>query len=301
MLRNLTHWGLCIATILALSVAALFPIALWMPSQLAAYVSDAMHLPAGILLFFILRFLSQKWPFLRRQTLWILLVSLGIIVAVEMIQPYFQRERSANDVVVGLIGVLLGIGFSQGRRLLQTLMGLCFVCVSLYLGYPIYSVLMAMQWQNSHFPIIADFRQPRLAPFIESASVNQLRYQANTLGLVPYYLRLTPDAKVAWPGINLYLNHQDWRAYQNLCFTARSDKATELLLRLDDVDSVNHATRYTRALPISEAWQTHCLTLSELKTPSGRGLHLNDMTHLILFLHTGTDVAFVDYAKIELR
>lgn len=302
--RHICVW---LATTLLLMLLAVYPLQRHIVSVIATPLTNALHFPAGFILFYLLKPIT---PY-RRSSAWLYnsLIFIGcllVIALVEIVQPYVHRDASLHDAWIGALGssaAVLWYISTQQKPLYRWLAFLTTASVFCYVNVPLYQAARARVWQYQHFPIFADFEQPILAPMYETHSLNQLSYLPHQSPQLAnqHYLRLTP-APVPWPGIHLLLPDISWQGFQQLCFNVRlHGTAGKVILRLDDSNAPTYQSRYSHWFDNTTDWQTHCIALQQLKTPNGRQLDLQQMQRLILFLPSNSPIEAVDFDQIELR
>ncbi len=247
---------------------------------------DALHFPAGFVLFIII-YLTQPN---RKYTAHILLIMASLMfAAVELLQPYVGRTASWGDFGISLLGVLMAwlwaIGKQQSKKLTSFIIIPIVIGGALWLLKP--GVTAAWRAYQIHqlFPIIANFETPahRLIIPLWRSNVNEIAYNKNSPD-EGHYLFYSKRGN-RWSGLGLKIIQQNWSHHTELCFDAKGQLPnTQLYIRFDDQSSSNSQTSSTQKIAINPNWGNYCINIQQLMTDEKRTIEISSMKKLIFFI-----------------
>lgn len=284
-MRNFPTLSIIIITSVLLACAFL-PAHYFRYPYIFSRILDALHFPAGFVLFVITYAALPK----RQYTAHALFFFASLIfAAVEIFQPYVGRTASWSDFMVSLVGVTLAWLWTIGKQV--SLKSISYIIVPIVISGTIWLLkpggLAAWQAYQIHqlFPVLANFESSAhgiIAPLWRSNI--ELRPH-DTLGPnSDHYLYYRKQGN-RWSGLELKVIQQDWSPHTNICFDARGDLPnTKLLVRFDDQLSTNSQTSSTQTVTIYPQWKTYCINTQQLITPGKRSLDTASMKKLIFFI-----------------
>ena len=176
-------------TLLLILIALILFTCAFLPSHYFRYpyiisqFMDALHFPAGFVLFIITYLTLPK----RKNTTHILLVVSSLMfAAVELLQPYVGRTGSWGDFGISLLGVLMAWLWAIGKQ--QSIKFTTLIIIPIVVGATLWllkpGAIAAWRAYQIHqlFPVIANFETPahRLIIPLWRSNVNQKAYGKNT-------------------------------------------------------------------------------------------------------------------------
>ncbi len=247
---------------------------------------DALHFPAGFVLFIIIYLTLPH----RRNTVHVLLVIASLMfAAVELLQPYVGRTASWEDFGVSLLGVLMAWLWAIGKQ--QSIKLTPFIIIPIVIGGALWllkpGAIAASRAYQIHqlFPVIANFETPahRLIIPLWRSNVNQIAYNKNAPEDA-HYLSYSKRGN-RWSGLGLKVIQQNWSNYTELCFDAKGQLPnTRLYIRFDDQMSSNSQTSSTQKIAINPKWGNYCINIQQLTTNEKRTIDISNMKKLVFFI-----------------
>ena len=261
------------------------------------FLLDSAHLPLfGAVAIAIGILVSSRSKLGPKQLAITAILSTVIAAAVEIVQPLVGRSTSFNDFINGLCGSVLGAAFFYICKQEAKQLGLnitftfsLLACCALALLSP-YKQWQLEQWQKTHFPVVADFENPK-----EELLWKTYRFKDNDQAVEePQLARLTNRyvssgknalslelPKARWSGWVLNLHGANWSNYQLLKFNVfNPGKEFRLRLRIDDKNnSSSYNKRVNRSFMIKPGANNIELAISELKK-----IDIKKIDRLLLFL-----------------
>ncbi|MBV1919098.1 MAG: hypothetical protein KUG73_00335 [Pseudomonadales bacterium] len=279
-------------TLLLILIALILFTCAFLPSHYFRYpyiisqCMDALHFPAGFVLFIII---YLKLP-TRKYTAHILLIVASLMfAAVELLQPYAGRTASWGDLGVSLLGVLLAWLWAIGKQ--KSINFTSFIIISIVAGGSLWLLKpgATATWRayqiHQLFPAIANFETSahRLIIPLWRSNVNQIAYNKNR----PedgHYLSYNKRGN-RWSGVELKIIQQNWSDRSELCFDAKGPlPSTKLLIRFDDQMSSDSHTSSTQKVAINSSWANYCINIQQLTVNEKRTLDIGNMKKLIFFI-----------------
>lgn len=210
---------------------------------------------------------------------------LGLVLisgAIEIVQPFFDRDGNFQDFAVSSLGALSGYLFNLQYRL-----GLRVMIVSVFsmpLFFPIYWRYDALRYQERLFPEFASFNGSRSVNLWEATSPD---------GSSSSTLYVPPESKLVvralsgkeWPGV-VYLNQfLSWSGYNALELEVESFEDLNLSIRVDDDQRCKeYNDRFNKGFLLKEGSNKIRIPFEELRmTRSGRMLNLEKIKRVVLF------------------
>lgn len=247
---------------------------------------DALHFPAGFVLFIIIHLTLPD----RKYTAHILLVIASLMfAAVELLQPYVGRTASWEDFGVSILGVFIAwlwaIGKQRSIKFTSIILFPIVIGGSLWLLKPGAIATWRAYQIHQLFPVIANFETPahRLIAPLWRSNINRKAYDPNSPknGL---YLSYSKRGN-RWSGLGLKVIQQNWNSHSELCFDAKGQLPnTRLLVRFDDQLSSNSQTSSTQKVAINQNWANYCINIQQLATGNKRIIDISNMKKLIFFI-----------------
>jgi hypothetical protein len=213
-------------------------------------------------------------------------------VGIEILQPFFGRSASSNDVGYGLCGVFFAVSilwvFSKKPTPLIFIIGggaALFMQIALLLPSAI--ALRALSISDMQFPQLADFEQPlelklfdgssyKPAPFVRVGGIA-------TSGLHSLWVELSEDNNK----LSFDARYKDWSERSNLFFEIHNPESTpfRLFLRIDDdQDCTEYENRYNSSFIVEQGWNRVEIALSDIASgPKNRKLNTSAIRKIIFF------------------
>lgn len=268
---------------------------------------DAGH----VLLFGALAFsLEQRVLSFRMSSLIRRVGSLLLIaVAVECIQPIFERSASFTDAVNGWAGVLLGASgfwiFKRNPFLARKVLWLLFASLALCFAlYPAWLEWQVVKWRQQSLPLLSNFetnqqRKLWIAAKEGKADGTKLWLDDSVSHSGQYALCASnpPDRTI---GVTYDAGYSDWSAYQKLSIWlfVQSDGIVNIRID-DDGDCTEFDSRFNRATTLQKGWNRIELANSEIaEGPVSRVMNLGNVRRVMFFTteNRSQTICFDDFA-----
>lgn len=246
--------------------------------------------------------------------------SIWIAVAVEIIQPFVNREASYWDLVVGACGIIVATAWyyvssspkiSRTNQLYSYAVFLSILVISMVIVlFPAWEEFNLYQWQKSRLPILSDFESVRDVdlwhPYQWGGDENCQSFETKEVAYEGRHALkvILPKSSVA--GVKYSANQHDWSKYKVLSIQIFNpdDAPIDISIRIDDAwKSQNYFERFNTKRTLAYGWNSINITIDEiLNYPYVREFHISKIANAYIFT-TGKDklprVIYID--KIELR
>lgn len=251
--------------------------------RFTAALKNWSHVAVFFLASHLLLNLLGEWIGQRRHRLiGIALFCLCVGALIELIQPYFGRDRSLLDLVydgVGIVAALLFHLANEGRK--KMLRGLGVAVLMLSTMQPVYfgAMVLARSWA---VPYLARFEQFWERGIWKAQENSRAQIERNPSG--GYWLRVEMQ-RGAYPGVSFPEIHHDWQGYHSLALRVFSPQAQTLTLRIHDKNHNNdYDDRYNQRLSIQPGINDLVISLDDVASaPKNRRMDLSQVQNLMLF------------------
>lgn len=238
----------------------MLPIVLHVPNPYGNPVVQEVHETSHTVLFFIAQ-LALLLIVRRRRPDWPLLVVIAgtallttaIGGLIELIQPYFKRSRSWDDLWRDVLGIIAGCGVFYcfySRQWVLRGVALAAAGVTLTVAFTPIAKTWHRQWlQGQSFPILADFENPLLRNWIGRTEYARIRVGAAPAEWADNHsevLEVLMPKDTRWSGFTLYHPVPHWDGYRGLRFEvfSNSSKPTRIAMNIYSVASGQKVLRY---------------------------------------------------------
>jgi VanZ family protein len=240
-------------------------------------------LGAHLLLDLLRRWIGQQ----ALRLIGVALFCLGVGAAVEVIQPYFGRDRSLLDLIydgVGISAALLWYLAYQGRKKWLHALGMAVLAVSTM--QPVYYGVMILA-RTQAAPYLAGFEQFWEQDIWRAAKNTSARVETNPTGGHWLRVEMTPGA---YPGVSFPEIHHDWQSYSALALRVFSSQPqpVKLTLRIHDAQHNNdYNDRFNQSLALQPGINDLVIDLNTVaNAPKNRQMDLSEIQGLMLFAVT---------------
>lgn len=226
-------------------------------------------------------------------------VSIGILI--ELIQPYFGRDRSLIDVIYDVVGVGFSIlFFSVNIYSKRSLMVCFFLIVS---AFPLFKYWL--WWQVNHSSDILTFEriwEPLTYTSDQDVHLEILKIDDDSSTKVG---KLTLGSQPTYPGLNLDHPRLDWSSFSTLHWELKSlnDTPFTMNLRIHDIDHNNeYEDRFNYRFEVKTGLNKYRLTLNDIKhAPRSREMDLTKIRNMKFFITrpNKTTTVYIDNVKLR--
>jgi len=249
----------------------------------------------GIFRILTLRYLNKSGFNFAIQLLLVVLVAALTGSLIELIQSYTGRDKSQYDVVLDVVGGLIGYAFSsrliseysrQIKVIIFSQLAILFI-ISLY---PMGRIIFDDIQQYLSFPIIlSNLHSSELSRFKKSNI--RLELVTNTFTEVSGNKLLKIDFKTGqFSSAEMGTFIPDWSGYRTLKFKVFNPSKEMFKLNLRINDSSHYLTgndfrdRYNHPIYLKTGWNTVTVQLEQVKNaPANRNMQMDKIDHLIIF------------------
>lgn len=240
---------------------------------------DSLHFPAAILLIYCITMVFNKVT----QQYFCIFLALSMLVILEIIQPHFGRSAQWQDVLNGLLGVLLfSVWKYFGCVAKLILLSTCLILSSVNLINAVYVYFHTQQNMPSLMYKTHVVTHYGWHPIADS-NVKQTSNDNNEIQLS---VRLTKDR---WQGVYWQNPWLDFSKSHEICFSARASEKSTIQLRIDDVESHDYKSRYNNTIHVTEYWQHFCLEILNINDLNQRPLDKKRIRQLYFFSKAVSD------------
>ncbi|VAW88427.1 hypothetical protein MNBD_GAMMA17-2251 [hydrothermal vent metagenome] len=253
---------------------------------------DAGHAFAFILLsglFYLAVEPYGEW----RAIVFSMVISVLLIVAVELVQPYVGRTASFADVQMGLLGVFLALSGiivwrRQSRQLFKVVHLLLLVLTLVWVVQPALSEWRAVWLRDQQFPVLGGFESDLEKRLWKAHGIGTSTSFSGKHVVVGSKSLKTKTTDSTWSGVRYSAGDQDWRGYQFLNIELyNAGKPFKLNIRIDDgvSNSPDYGDRYDGQYQVNVGANTLLIPLADVASgPKSRLLDLGKVRKMILFL-----------------
>jgi len=251
---------------------------------------------------------KHAWSFVR-QFVVVFALTLGLGLAIELLQAQIGRSFDLLDIYGNLTGSLLTLAFfcPARRQLTRICRVLMQSCVAVLVGlalFPIGRVLQDEQLTKQQFPLLCDFESAaEVKRWAGRARYSRDRTVA-TRGMFSLKVAFNPGES------NLYLRYfpQDWRDYSRLCFDIYSPDTIPRTLHFRMHDRTHrahgggYADRFNRSFELVPGWNRIALPFQQIAAgPQTRRLELAEVVALGFFMERRDmpAVLYFDHLRLE--
>lgn len=249
-----------VSVMLLSAVILLLPIVLHVPNPYGNPVVQEVHETSHTVLFFlaqmvfliIVRRRRSHWPLVPLM-LGTALLATVIGGLIEIIQPYFNRSRSWEDLGRDALGIAAACGMFYGFYCRsKAAAGLAWLTAVLVLAVAFTPLANAWQRQwlrDQAFPVLTNFDTPAMRYHVGRTEYARIRFveaPAQWQGNRSTVLEVTMPKATRWSGFALYHPVPDWQGYEQLTFAvfSQSDKPTRIAVNIYSVESGSKVLRY---------------------------------------------------------
>jgi len=274
-----------ITFLLVVALILMLPLVLRVPNPYGNPVVKEVHETSHSVLFFfghlvLLMMVRQRrrmWPVLP-MIAGTALLSTAIGGLIELIQPYFQRTRSWDDLARDVWGIVAACGvfycFYAPNRPMKGA-SLALAAVALVAAF----TPLAQTWQRQFlrdqaFPILADFENPLLRRDLGRTEYARIRFGTAPEGWVgnqSEVLEVFMPKDTRWSGFTLYHPVPHWRGYDQIAFEvfSVSDRPTRIAMNIYSVESGNKVLRY-HSFGVEPGFNEFVVNLKDGKSVEGQ-------------------------------
>lgn len=204
-----------------------------------------------------------------------ILICLFIMITVELLQPYVGRSASVKDILYGISGLVIWLGYTFLRSRVETKQQLVILILSvilafvavgssaLYNGYAVF-------WRWQQFPVLADFESEAEMklwnPYGASENLKTTAERVADYSNTNQYSLLVTTVANAWSGVVYEAGDADWSSYRRVSMSIYNpDESFSLTLRIDDAgDSLEFGQRFNHKLTIEPGWNKIEIGMSDI-------------------------------------
>lgn len=248
-----------VTVMLISAVILLLPIVLHIPNPYGNPVVQEVHETSHTVLFFfaqlvllvIARRRRPAWPLL-----WIMLgtalLATTIGGLIEVVQPYFKRSRSWDDLGRDVLGIAAACGVFYGihaKRRIDRGIALGLSVAVLVVAFTPLTKTWQRQWlREQAFPLLTDFDSPAMRYNVGRTEYARIRFVTPEQweGNSSTSLEVLMPKDTRWSGFAIYHPVPHWRNYRRLAFEvfSPSTKATRIAVNIYSVESGSKVLRY---------------------------------------------------------
>ncbi len=253
---------------------------------------DAGHAFAFILLsglFYLTVEPYGEW----RAIVFSMVISVLLMVAVELVQPYVGRTASFADVQMGLLGVFLALSGlivwrRQSRQLFKVVHLLLLVLTLVWVVQPALNEWRAVWLRDQQFPVLGGFESDLEKRLWKAHGIGTATSFSDKHVVVGSNSLKTKTTDSTWSGVRYSAGDQDWRGYQFLNIGLyNAGEPFKLNIRIDDgvSNSPDFGDRYDGQYRVNVGANTLLIPLADVASgPKSRLLDLGKVRKMILFL-----------------
>lgn len=274
-----------ITFLLVVALILMLPLVLRVPNPYGNPVVKEVHETSHSVLFFfghlvLLMMVRQRrrmWPVLP-MIAGTALLSTAIGGLIELIQPYFQRTRSWDDLARDVWGIVAACGvfycfYTRSRSAKGV--ALTLTAVVLVVAFTPLAKTWHRQWlRDQAFPVLADFEDPLLRPDLGRTEYARIRFGTapeEWEGNQSEVLEVFMPKDTRWSGFTLYHPVPHWRGYDQIAFEvfSVSDRPTRIAMNIYSVESGNKVLRY-HSFGVEPGFNEFVVNLKDGKSVEGQ-------------------------------
>ncbi len=248
----------------------------------------------------------EKSPF-HIQCIWVLSLSLIVGVVVELIQGFFDRTPSYNDVLNDLIGSIVALVFFNPQRRKRPNIFIQFSVVILILIsiFPFVSALMDEYTSRERFPVLSDFEGPfEVDRWFGTASMKITHdIVRNGRSALRVGLKTTKAS-----GVSLRYFSNDWRGFNALKFSVYNTSFGPLEIKCKIFDELHflrgqdYDDRLNASFVLHHGWNDIEVSIEQIvNAPVSRKMVLSEMRGITLYVEQKHQpgVVYIDEVRLE--
>ncbi|ARU55217.1 hypothetical protein OLMES_1132 [Oleiphilus messinensis] len=263
---------------------------------------NLLHVPGAWLVYHFIASLLRRWRHTQHlyQSLSVL-ISLGMITAVELVQSQTGRIPSFEDLILGAFGITIGatwhhpgIGRQYKLIIFFVMFGLAFTPLAIHLH----------RWHElqSRLPILANFSAPYEQQLWEANKYEMLAViksneKNNNTGQNQLSVQLNVSG---WTGITFNNPGVNFENYSELCIEASGSAPARLHIRIDDQGAMDYSSRFHAYIDINTTPRDQCIGIAGLQSPNGRILQRDQIIRIVLFVAGNPTLEALVISKLEL-
>jgi VanZ family protein len=249
-----------VTVMLISAVILLLPIVLHIPNPYGNPVVQEVHETSHTVLFFFAQLVllvigrrrRPEWP------LWWIMLGTALLATtigglIEVVQPYFKRSRSWDDLGRDVLGIAAACGVFYGvhvkRRACQTVAFGLTTAVLVVAFMPLAKTWQRQWLREQAFPLLTNFDSAAMRYNVGRTEYARIRFvnapepwQSNRSTV----LEVLMPKDTRWSGFALYHPVPHWRNYRYFAFEvfSPSTKATRIAVNIYSVESGSKVVRY---------------------------------------------------------
>lgn len=238
---------------------------------------------------FLLRLLLGSFGTFRQITfISILAITIGLVI--ELVQPYFGRDKSILDFSYDVLGVTFSALFftqkSASATTIKVLLLSLFVGISSF--FPLYK--MELWWKVTQSPALLNFERPwedQIYSLDKDVSLQKIK-ASKLFKAEGHAGKLIINSTEVYAGLNLNHAKNDWSEYSTLSWEMVSlyDQPISITLRVhDSVHNYEFSDRYNETFTVVPGFNSFAVDLNKIKTaPLSREMKMEHITNIKFFL-----------------
>ncbi len=274
---------------------------------------------AGHFFAFGLLSLFLHWVFTCRlstqQAYWVAALSAILLAClVEIIQPWFHRTQSLQDVSTSALGI---ISFLSAHYLwkrtgplawLKWPHTLLVLMLAFYIIYPVVMAWYSVFWRWQHETELGNFEEivelQLWQPYSWRGTEAKVEFADNKYRVYRGKNALKVETgQAVSSGVNYDAGDRDWRPYNTLSFHIfNPEQAFNLILRIYDEAKLAKHNNYRKQFKILPGWQNIQIKLSDIEQgPRQRLLNMSAIRTLSFSINSAspTRIFYLDHVHLE--
>lgn len=232
----------------------------------------------------------------KRAVLVSALLSISVMAAIELLQPYVGRTASWVDLEVGLLGGFIALSGMviwrcMNSRMLRLFHLLLAMTTIVWLTKPALDEWRALWLREQSFPMIGDFEHALAKRLWKASGVANGVYTKASLS-DEFVASGNGSLKIetvsgTWSGVSYSAGDQDWRGYEFLTLMLHNPGPPFVLhLRIDDgsIVSPTYKQRYNGHFLMQAGSNSVVIALARIESsPAERALDLSRIRTMVFF------------------
>ena len=251
----------------------------------------------------IYKTLQYSKKFFLSSSILTIVISFTLIILIEIIQPIIDRTRSIEDVLFGMIGVLISVFWCKySPRITKFTHKIIFaaslVMVSIIAGNNALLEWYAVYWRDQNMPVLGTFEnniETKLwlaygGSENKKTTAHRIKINNKTNNKIQSYALRITTVPGQWSGVVYHAGDLDWSIFQVLSFDIfNPEDAYNLGMRIDDSGPSNeYGQRYNRKIEVKNGWNTFRIPLEEIENNVSDG-DFNSQQIRKLLIFAGAD------------
>lgn len=242
-----------------------------------------------------------------KQIALVSMISLTVGILIEIVQPYFGRNRSAIDLYYDVVGICFSSIFylrknsSPKKTLYSTL--IFFVC----LASAIPAFRLWLWWQINQSPTLLNFErnwESYSYSIDREVSLERIATQ-NELGTINHIGKLRFDIANGYPGFSVNYPKTDWNEYKTLSWeiSSKHDHVINVNLRVHDRNhNQEYSDRFNYRFDVKPGLNQFEVPLSAIKAePESRLMDMEKIQSVKFFLSKPQEITTLYLDNIKLQ